>query len=99
MRRKLSSRRLALFATVALLLCGVAWMHHAGVAGVSGMPFEDMDWNEDGEVTRGEVLQAFHAVVVTRSASGSRECTEYRWRRDASVIRVDCRTVLAPDQD
>ena len=99
MRSRLSNRRIALFATIALLLCAVAWMQYEGMAGVSGMAFKDMDWNEDGQVTRGEILQAFHGVVAAKSTNGSRECTEYRWRRDGQVIRVSCRTAVAPGED
>ncbi|WP_101925947.1 MULTISPECIES: hypothetical protein [Luteimonas] len=95
--RRISNRRWALFATIALLLCAVAWMQWIGAAAISGTSFQDMDWNEDGQVTRGEILQSAHAVIVVRSTDGARTCTEFRWRRDQSVIRVDCRTGPADD--
>ncbi len=95
--RRISNRRWALFATIGLFLCAVAWMQFVGAAAISGMSFKDMDWNEDGEIVRGEILQGFYAVVIVRSTEGARDCTEVRWRHDASVIRVDCRTETAAD--
>lgn len=90
--RRLTSRRIALFCTVAVVLLALGWMQATGAAGLSGMPFKAMDWNEDGRLTRTEVLQGFFTVSATRSAVGPRSCVEYRWRRSGEVIRTECRT-------
>ncbi len=95
----LSPRRKALLALVALMLAGVAWLHFTGAAGISGMETRDMDWNGDGTVTQQEILQAFHAVSVTRTQDGARTCRAYRWRSDGRPIRVDCVTEMASEPE
>ena len=92
----LSPRRKALLALMALMLAGVAWLHFTGAAGISGMETREMDWDGDGTVTRQEIFQSFHAVVVTKTKEGQRECSAYQWRKDQRPIRVDCRTTMAP---
>lgn len=91
----LSPRRKALLALMALMLAGVAWLHFTGAAGISGMETREMDWDGDGTVTQQEILQAFHAVSVTRTQEGTRNCRAYRWRSDGRPIRVDCVTEIA----
>ena len=95
-RKRFSPRRKALLAVVLLALAVVAWMYWIGAAGISGISTRDMDWDGDGTVTRQEIFQSFHAVVVTRTKEGQRECSAYQWRKDQRPIRVDCRTTMAP---
>ena len=95
-RKRFSTRRKALLALVLIALAVVAWLSYVGAAGISGIATKDMDWDGDGTVTRQEILQAFHAVVVTRTSEGQRECTAYYWRSDKRPIRVDCHTTMAP---
>lgn len=96
-RKRFSTRRKALLALVLVTLALVAWLGYIGAAGVSGIATKDMDWDGDGTVTRQEILQAFHAVVVTKTSEGQRECAAYHWRADKRPIRVDCRTTMATD--
>ncbi len=91
-RGRLSNRRIALFATIALVLLGLGWLQYVGAAAMSGMAFKDMDWNEDGELTRREILQGFVSVSAIRTQRVQRQCVEYRWRRSGEVIRMECRT-------
>jgi hypothetical protein len=93
---RLSNRRIALFATIAVVLLALGWMRYTNAAALSGMPFKEMDWNEDGELTRGEVLQGFFTVTAVRTQKGSRSCVDYRRRGSAESIRVECRTETAP---
>ena len=95
-RKRFSPRRKALFALVAVALVVVGWMYYIGAAGISGIPTQDMDWDGDGNVSRQEIFQSFHAVVVTKSKEGQRECSAYQWRKDKQPIRVDCRTTMVP---
>lgn len=93
---RLSNRRIALFATVAVLLLALGWMRYTNAAALSGMPFKEMDWNEDGELTRGEVLQGFFTVTAVRTQAGQRSCVDYRRRGSSESIRVECRTETVP---
>lgn len=93
---RLSNRRIALFATVAALLLALGWMRYTNAAALSGMPFKEMDWNEDGELTRTEVLQGFFTVTAVTTQDGNRRCVDYRRRGSAESIRVECRTETAP---
>ena len=93
---RFSTRRKALLALVIIALAVVAWLSYIGAAGISGIATKDMDWDGDGTVTRQEILQAFHAVGVTKTSEGQRECAAYYWRSDKRPIRVDCRTTMAP---
>ncbi len=95
-RGRLSSRRLALFVTIAIVLLALGWMRYTGAAALSGMAFADMDWNEDGELTRREVLQGFFTVVAVRTTEGRRTCVDYRRRGSGESIRLECRTEAAP---
>ncbi|MET0329342.1 MAG: hypothetical protein ABW163_11330 [Luteimonas sp.] len=95
-RGRLSNRRIALFATLALVLAALGWMRYTGAAALSGMAFKDMDWNDDGELTRGEILQGFFTVSVVQTQEGNRTCTDYRRRGSGESIRVECRTEAAP---
>lgn len=95
-QRRRSTRRRALL-TLAVLLLGVGgWMYFNSVAGISGMPTGEMDWNADATVTRSEILQAYYAVGVEQKREGARTCSTYYWRADRQSIRVDCRTDFAP---
>ena len=94
LRGKLTPRRKLLLAILALLLLAIAWAGWAGMAVTRGIPTREMDWNEDGTVTRTEIAQAFYAVTATRERDGRRECTTFRWYRSGEAIRVDCRTVF-----
>jgi hypothetical protein len=95
-RRRRSVRRRALLALALLVLALAGWMYFNSVAGISGMPTSEMDWDGDGAVTRTEILQAWHAVAVKRTREGRRACSAYHWRGDATSIRVDCRTEFEP---
>ena len=95
-RKRFSPRRKALFALVAVALAVIGWLYYIGAAGISGIPTQDMDWDGDGTVTRQEIFQSFHAVVVTQTKEGQRECSAYQWRKYHWLIRVDCRTTMAP---
>ena len=95
-RNRFPPRRKALFALVAVALAVIGWLYYIGAAGISGIPTKDMDWDGDGTVTRQEIFQSFHAVVVTKTKEGQRECSAYQWRKDQQPIRVDCRTTMAP---
>ena len=95
-RTRFSPRRKALLALVSIALAVVAWLSYIGAAGISGIATKDMDWDGDGTATRQEILQAFHAVAVTKTIEGQRECAAYYWRSDKRPIRVDCRTTMAP---
>ena len=94
-RKRFSPRRKALFALVAVALAVIGWLYYIGAAGISGIPTKDMDWDGDGTVTRQEIFQSFHAVVVTKTKEGQRECSAYQWRKSQQPIRVDCRTTMA----
>jgi len=96
LRSRFSTRRKALLALVLLGLAIVGWMSFIGAAALSGVATSEMDWDGDGTVTRGEIFQGFHAVVVSKRSEGQRECASYKWRRDKRPIRVDCRTTMAP---
>ena len=93
---RLSNRRIALFVTLALVLVALGWMRYTGAAALSGMEFKDMDWNDDGELTRGEILQGFFTVTAVQTQDGNRACTDYRRRSSGESIRVECRTEAAP---
>ena len=95
-RKRFTTRRKALLGLVLIALAVVAWLSYIGAAGISGIATKDMDWDGDGTVTRQEILQAFHAVAVTKTSEGQRECAAYYWRSDKRPIRVDCRTTMAP---
>ncbi|MEN4902547.1 hypothetical protein [Luteimonas sp. TWI1416] len=94
-RGRMSSRRVALFATLAVVLLALGWMRYTGAAALSGIEFKDMDWNEDGELTRSEVLQGFFTIVAVRTTDGARSCVDYRRRGSGESIRVECRTTPA----
>lgn len=92
---RMTRRRMALFVTIAALLLMLGWMRYTDAAALSGMAFRDMDWNEDGELTRREILQGFFSVRAVRSTDGLRSCIDYRWRGRDESIRVECRTEAA----
>ncbi|WP_372014790.1 hypothetical protein [Pseudoxanthomonas sp. 10H] len=96
LRGKLTPRRKLLLVILAVLLLAVGWAGWAGMAVTRGIETRDMDWNEDGTVTRTEIAQAFYAVTATREREGQRECTTFRWYRSGEAIRVDCSTVFEP---
>jgi len=93
---RLSNRRIALFATIAVVLLALGWMRYTNAAALSGMPFKEMDWNEDGTLTRTEVLQGFFTVTAVQTRAGNRSCIDYRRRGADESIRVECRTETAP---
>ena len=98
LRGKFTPRRRALLMLVLLALGWLGWAWYAGIAITRGVEKEQMDWNGDGQVGRGEILQSFYAVVAENKRDGSRECTTFRWYRSGEAIRVDCRTVFG-EQD
>ncbi|MFT4198421.1 MAG: hypothetical protein QM601_11030 [Pseudoxanthomonas sp.] len=95
-RLRLSPRRRAVLALLLAVLAVLAWMGWVGTAGIVGTPARSMDWNGDGVVTRGEILQGFFSVVVVTSHDGNRECRSYQWRASGEQIRVECTTKVAP---
>ncbi|AKC87619.1 hypothetical protein [Pseudoxanthomonas suwonensis] len=94
LKGKLTPRRKLLLGILAALLLAIGWASWAGMAATRGIETREMDWNQDGTVSRGEIAQAFYAVAATRTREGARECTTFRWYRSGEVIRVDCRTVF-----
>ncbi|UNK56881.1 hypothetical protein MNQ95_12105 [Pseudoxanthomonas daejeonensis] len=98
LKGRLTPRRKLLLGILAVLLLAVGWAGWAGMAVTRGVDTTDMDWNEDGEVSRGEIAQAFYAVTASREREGVRECTTFRWYRTGEAIRVDCKTVFEPAQ-
>ncbi|GAB3507007.1 hypothetical protein [Pseudoxanthomonas daejeonensis] len=98
LKGRLTPRRKLLLGILAVLLLAVGWAGWAGMAVTRGVNTTDMDWNEDGEVSRGEIAQAFYAVTASREQEGVRECTTFRWYRTGEAIRVDCKTVFEPAQ-
>ena len=89
---RLSGRRKALLAAVLAMLALVGVMSWLGVAGFRGTQPRDMDWNADGTVTRGEIVQGYYAVAVRETTEGRRTCRNFVWLRDtAAPIRVECR--------
>jgi len=94
LRGRFTRRRKAL---LVLMLVVLGWLAYAGWAGIAitkGIEQKDMDWNADGTVTTAEIIQSFHAVGVTDTKDGNRECRTFSWRRNGEQIRVDCRTVF-----
>lgn len=99
LRGRMTTRRKVLFGLLAamLLLVGLAgWL---GMAATRGVEARDMDWNADGTVGRGEILQSLYAVTAERVTEGNRQCTTFRWFRSGEVIRVDCQTVFGTAED
>ncbi|MFC6839062.1 EF-hand domain-containing protein [Xanthomonas theicola] len=96
---RFSRRRKVLLAVVILVLAWVGYAWHAGIAITQGIEQRDMDWNGDGQVSGGEIAQAFYAVGVTRTQDGPRQCSTFYWRDSGAQIRVDCRTTFAPAQN
>ncbi len=94
LRGKLTPRRRILLAAIVLLLALLGLASWQGMAITRGVETRDMDWNADGTVSRGEILQAFYAVTATRERTGERECTTFTWYRSGESIRVDCQTVF-----
>lgn len=90
---RISGRRKAVLAMLAVILLLMGAMRWFGIAGLSGTEARDMDWNGDGHVTRAEIAQAYSMVVVRETHEGARTCRSYAWVRDRdNPIRVDCRT-------
>jgi hypothetical protein len=98
LRGRLTPRRKLLLAMLAVALAVIGWAGWVGMAATRGVETSDMDWNEDGTVSRGEIAQAFYAVTATREQEGKRECTTFRRFPGGEVIRVDCRTVFEAAQ-
>ncbi|WP_328797029.1 hypothetical protein [Luteimonas deserti] len=84
--------------TLAVLLVTLAWLQATGSAALSGMSAQEMDWDEDGTLSRSDILRSVFSVVAERRTEGTRSCVEYRWRRSGEVIRLECRTTLADPQ-
>lgn len=95
-RAPLTARRIATLGFFVVLLIIVAWLHFTGAAATRGIERKDMDWNGDGTVSMGEMLQSFYAVTVEITHDGARECRAYSRRGSDETLRVDCRTVLKP---
>ncbi|HEY5970589.1 MAG TPA: hypothetical protein VIT22_01220 [Pseudoxanthomonas sp.] len=98
-RKPFGPRRIAVLALAAIALAVAGWLYFTHAAGISGMSTQDMDWDADGTVTHQEMLQSFHAVGVSKTREGRRECSAYYWRKDQRSIRVDCRTAMAPEKE
>jgi len=91
---KLTPRRKALLVLILLVLVFVVWAWHEGIAVTAGITLEQMDWNDDGQVSQDEFFQAFYAVKVQDTAQGTRQCRVFSWRSSAAEFRRDCLTVL-----
>lgn len=94
LRGGFTRRRKALLVIVLVVLAWLGYAWSSGIAITRGLESRDMDWDGDGTVSRSEVLQAFHAVVVEDTQEGNRHCRTFSWRRSGEQIRVDCRTVF-----
>lgn len=95
-RAPFTPRRMAALGFFVMLLIVLGWLHFSGAAATRGLARKDMDWNADGTTTMQEMLQSVYAVTVTVTKEGERECRAFSWR-GGDTIRVDCRTVVAPD--
>lgn len=85
------------FVLVLVILALIAALSWMGVAGFRGTQASDMDWNADGRVDRGEILQGYTIIVIREATQGNRTCRSYaRLRERDHPIRVDCRTEAAP---
>ncbi len=91
---RFTPRRRALLVLVLLVLGWLGWAWYAGIAITRGVEKEQMDWNGDGQVSRDEFLQAFHAVTVKDVEEGSRQCRSFLWRSSGEEFRRDCKTVF-----
>lgn len=98
LRGRFTRRRKALLILVLVVLGWLGYAWWAGIAITQGLEEQDMDWNGDGTVSRGELLQAFHAVGVKQTTEGNRHCKSFYWRSSGEQIRVDCRTVFGDDK-
>jgi len=96
-RAPFTARRMATLGFFVTLLIIVGWLHFTGAAATRGIERKDMDWNGDGNVTMREMLQSFYAVTVTTTKEGARECRTFAFRGSEQPLRVDCRTVVAPE--
>ena len=88
LKGKLTPRRKLLLAIMAVLLLAVAWAGWAGMAATRGIETADMDWNEDGTVTRTEIAQSLYAVTASRENTSS-----------SSPMLIDGSTARPPTSD
>lgn len=95
-RARFSPRRKALLAAILLLLAAMGVLRAMGVAGFSGIEPRAMDWNDDGTVSRDEILQGYTIIAVQETRDGQRTCRHYARLRDRQApFRVECRVELA----
>lgn len=95
-RGPMTPRRRALLAVLLLVLAWLGWSWWAGMAITAGLDKTQMDWDGNGIVSGDELWQSVYAVSVVDSQDGTRSCRQFVWRRSGEVIRVECRTTLAP---
>ena len=97
LRGRFTTRRKVLAAVMLLILAVLGYAWQAGMAITQGLETRDMDWNGDGTTSRSEIAQAFYAVTVKKSVDGQRHCNSFYWRSSGEQMRVDCKTVFAPE--
>ena len=91
-RPRFSPRRKALLVVVVLLLVAMAVLRVMGVAGFNGTQPREMDWNDDGEATRAEIVQGYTIIAVDEAREGNRTCRRHARLSDRQApIRVECR--------
>lgn len=99
LRGRFTTRRKILLSVIVLILVWLAYACSVGMAIAQGVEFKDMDWNNDGIVSRDEIAQSFYAVAVKKTVEGKRHCDLFYWRSNGQRIRVDCRTVFTAGDD
>jgi len=92
--RKWTPRRKAWLLLLLPMLAFITWAWYEGIAFTGGITLEQMDWNNDGQLSQSEFLQAFYAVKVQDTVQDRRKCRIFSWRSDGTEIRRDCLTVL-----
>jgi len=95
--KKLTARRARWAALCLPIVLGLVWAWYEDLAIVHNVAIQKMDWNNDGEVSRTEFLQAFYAVQVRDTIEGRRQCRAFIWRVSGEIFRHDCITVFKAD--
>ena len=99
-RWRLSPRRRVLLAAVLLAMVAMLVLRLMGVAGFNGTQPREMDWDDDGVVTRAEIVRGYSVVAVEQTSEGPRTCRRYvRLGQRDEPFRVECRVVLVPEPD
>lgn len=73
--------------TLSVMMMGLLWSKHYLLHGYS---LKEMDWNQDGITTPGEILSSMDIGVRYVRKEG-KVCTDYFAYKDGQTIRMDCR--------